>query len=129
MNRITGYQGMTIAGIFWGVAVFFVFKIFDTSPYWISALGGLAVFFIAFLFRNVYRRSIGTEGDDLVISDGDTVTRVPKDQILSYKIERISSLNLRITMRDQKVVSIPIDGFFSESQIVGILDSLGIGKD
>jgi hypothetical protein len=128
MSRVTGFQGMTIAGIFWGFIVFFVIKIFDTPPYWVSLLGGFAVFLIAFLFRNIHRRSIGSEGDDLFISDGDDVKRIPKDQILFYKIERIRSLNLRITTRDHEIVSVPINGFFSEREIVRVFDSLGIAK-
>ncbi len=128
MSRVTGYQGMTIAGIFWGFAVFFVIKIFDTPPYWVSLLGGLAVFLVAFHFRNIHRNSIGSDGDDLVISDGDDVKRIPKDQILFYKIERISSLNLRITTRDHEILSVPIDGFFSEREIAKVFDSLGIAR-
>lgn len=64
----------------------------------------------------------------MVISDEGEEIRIHKNQILFYKIERISSLNLRITLRDQEVIRMPIDGFFSERRIVGVFETLGITK-
>ena len=128
MIRSTGYQGMTIAGLIWGLCVFHICRFFEEPPYWLSLCAGAAVFLIAFVFRNIHQREIACEGDELVIMDGKNETRIHKDRIRNYSIKRISSLSLQITKQDDEVFSIPIDGYFSESRVVGVLESLGIRK-
>ena len=126
MNRATGSQNMIIAGIFWGFVLFFVFKIFDQPPYWMSFCGGATVFLFAFLFRRVAQRSIYIEEDTLVITGEKDVIRLQKDSIQFYEISKICAYELRISLKDGETVSIPIDGFFSEGKIKDIFGTLGI---
>jgi hypothetical protein len=131
MNRATGSQNVIIAGIFWSFVIFFVIKIFDQPPYWMSFCGGVSVFLLAFFFRKVAQRSIYLEGDTLVISGEKDVIRLQKNNIRFYEITKICVYELRITLKDGGTVSIPIDGFFSEGKIKDIFSSLGIesGRD
>lgn len=128
MKQVTSDHWMTIVGLVWGFVVFHVIRIFETPPYWISLASGSAVFLLCFFARDLRRRSIACEGDELVITDGNKEIRIPKGEIRCFRITRITSLRVRITMHDQDEISFLVGGFFSEEKIVMIFEKLGIKK-
>jgi len=89
----------------------------------LAAVGGIAV---VTLIIPIDRREIAIDGDDLILDDGTTTTRLASRDLMSYRISSFSSLGLSLYLRDGSEVQFSLEYVGSLRRVRRLFARLGI---
>jgi hypothetical protein len=126
-KTLRSHEALT-AGIAAGVSTFFLITGAGDSSFLLRIVVAVGVCLIVVLSTRQRYRAVSMDGDSLVVTDGPTVRRFSRGDIESYQIIKTTAYQLRVVLKNEDALVVPLHGFFSERSIRSIFDSLGVSR-